>query len=308
MPPIPAPVASVDVGTIRHRFNFDWAMSDPVDDVDTYWWWARSVRVDPGEVIADDDEGNLWSVPFTTGGEDAVTFGAPVRVRETFVPVGQGDGVTASAVVARRGQRVAASGLDRPAKPQPHTSASSTIDGQEARMTEEQLARIGLPADATDEQIDVRIDALAALEDSAPEPDAPVVPDPPITEPTDQPMLDPAVQERELVALRAALTRLSASETDLAARERSATRERVLSAAVASGRITPHERGAVWEPFYDASPAAATERLESLPATRVPLSELGHAGDDLTADPIAEAMNGLGGPLDFAELLGGKER
>lgn len=283
MPPTPAPaVASVDVGTVRQRFNFDWAMSDPVDGVDTYWWWARSVRVDPGEVIADDDNGSLWSVPFTTDGADEVTFGTPVRVRETFVPVGQGDGVTASAVVARRGQRVAASGLDRPAKPKPHTSASSTIEGQEARMTEEQLARIGLPADATDDQIDARIDALAALED--PTPDPAVVTDPPITEPT---AAREPVAASGLVSVDAAtLEQLHADASagrEAREQQRAEDRDRVIGAAVAEGRIAPARREhyrTLWASDADGTRTLLTAAPDAggLAPGLIPLSELGHAG------------------------------
>src|ERR1044072_7770248 len=73
--PMPETVAaSVDVNTIRERFNFDWAMSEPVDGLDTYYWWAISVRVDPAEVIAEDEEGQLWSVSWSTGGKNENTF------------------------------------------------------------------------------------------------------------------------------------------------------------------------------------------------------------------------------------------
>lgn len=148
--------ASVSAGTIRERFNFDWATSEPVDGVDTYWWWARDVRLDPNEVIADDDEGGCWSIPFETDGKDEVTFGEPVKVREEFVPVA----ASATSVVAnlrdRKGQQVLASNLERPEKPAPKTAASSQPEPQEDDMSidlDKLRGRLGLPDDATEEQI-----------------------------------------------------------------------------------------------------------------------------------------------------------
>jgi hypothetical protein len=114
---------SVSTDTIRQRFNFDWAMGENDAEPDTYWWWARDVRVDDNEVIADDDEGNLWSVPFATDGADTITFGQPVEVRQTFVPV------AASARVAS---------FSRPSKPQrPPAAAGTTPAATERPNTEE---------------------------------------------------------------------------------------------------------------------------------------------------------------------------
>jgi hypothetical protein len=42
------------------------------------------VWVDPNQVIADDDEGHLFRVPFTTDDNGNVTFGDPVRVMQEF--------------------------------------------------------------------------------------------------------------------------------------------------------------------------------------------------------------------------------
>jgi hypothetical protein len=275
-------IASVDVGTVRQRFNFDWATSDPVEGLDTYWWWARSIRVDPNEIIADDDEGGLWSIPFTTDGADAVTFGTPVRVRETYVPV-DGDGVAATAAVTRRRQRVLASALDRPAKPSTpeHPSASMTgPEGQRGSAMDltDLRARLGLGDDVDDATVlATALEQLPAPTTEAVE-DTTVEPDPVAA--TQVPPVPPATAsatELENAALRATVDRLAATEAARAQREAAEAREQVLANAVREGRITPHERTSVWEPFYDANAAAATEQLSKLPAHRVPLDELGHA-------------------------------
>jgi hypothetical protein len=146
--------ASVSVNIIRERFNWDWATSDPIDGLDTYYWWACDVRVDPNEVIALDDEGQKWSVTYTTDGKDEVTFGDPIRVREEYVPVE----ASATAVIAARnersGQRVLASNLERPEKPAPGTAASSQPDNEEDVMDPKAIRdSLGLAEDATDEEV-----------------------------------------------------------------------------------------------------------------------------------------------------------
>ena len=42
-------VASIDVATIRQRFNYEWTVDpDSFPDTDTYWWWACSIRTNSG--------------------------------------------------------------------------------------------------------------------------------------------------------------------------------------------------------------------------------------------------------------------
>jgi hypothetical protein len=146
--------ASVATGTIRERFNWDWAMGNPIDDVDTYYWWCRDVRVDPNEVIADDTEGGTWSVPFETDGKDEVTFGTPVQVREEFVPIAASAEGVAAAVRQRVDQRVLASNLERPEKPAPKPAASAQPDNEEDTMDAKAIRdSLGLAEDATDEEV-----------------------------------------------------------------------------------------------------------------------------------------------------------
>jgi hypothetical protein len=51
---------------------------------DQFWWWVRSMYVDPNELIVEDEEnGNLFRVPFDTKGEN-VEFGDPVAVKIVY--------------------------------------------------------------------------------------------------------------------------------------------------------------------------------------------------------------------------------
>lgn len=291
----PAPRASVDVGTVRQRFNWDWAESNPIDDVDTWFWYAISIRVDPAEVIADDGEGNLWSVPFTTDGEDVVTFGTPVRVRETFVPITAGNGAAASAASARVGQRTLASALERPTKPDrsTHLAASSRPEPQEDKVpdiTPDQLQRLrALPEDATQEQINEAIGQA---------PEAPEVETPPVVpaaeaEAPETPETQPAERELAPVASSKTVTvdrdqweqTQRNAEVGAAAARRAAASELDAEAdqAVKDGRITPASRGE-WRASIDpgenpdatalARAAAERKALAGLAKGRVPVDEL----------------------------------
>lgn len=267
--------ASVATGTIRERFNWDWAMSDPVDDLDTYYWWARDVRVDPMEVISDDTEGGTWSVPFETDGKDEVTFGEPVKVREEFVPVS----ASATAVIAARNersdQRVLASNLERPDKPAPKTAASSQPDPQEDDMSidlDKLRGRLGLPDDATEEQIN---EALAK-EPETPETEEPVTP-------TDEGPETPEVQEPEPVAASvdpAALAELQAdAKAGREARTTQLSTERagIIDAALKAGKFPPSASASYRAQLDKGGEIEASTRsfIDGLEENVVPVTEIG---------------------------------
>jgi hypothetical protein len=69
--------AQVDAEDIRRQY---YDSTGP----DQFWWWIRSMYVDPNELIVEDeDTGNLYRVPFQTKG-DTVTFSDPVAVKITY--------------------------------------------------------------------------------------------------------------------------------------------------------------------------------------------------------------------------------
>jgi hypothetical protein len=306
--------ASVDVSTIRERFNFGWAMdSDNGAEQDTYWWWACSVRVDPAEVIADDGEGGLWSIPFSTDGADEVTFGTPVRVRETFVPVDASEGVAATEAVTRRRQTVLASELAKPEKPDRDNPAASRPRTEDAMSPGIDIAALrsrtgmseeDLPDDATEEQINA---ALAA------EPEAETPEDTPEETPGETPEAEvpepAAASERTVTVDRAQWERTQRdAEAGAAARRSQLSAELDTEAddAVRDGRITPASR-ADWRSAIDPGEnpdAAATARataektaLKGLTAGRVPVDgEKGtqpsaSAGDDALLAATRKSLN-----------------
>jgi hypothetical protein len=290
-PPAPG-MASVDSALIRERFNFDWATSDPVEGLDTYWWWARSVRVDPNEVIADGDDGTLWRVPFSTDGVDAVTFGTPVRVAETYVDVDAPDGAAATAIVTRRRQRVAAAALAKPTKTARSSSeaaaraaAASTATTEETVMELSALRQaLGLSEDTPDEEV------LAAAaerlsesttEETTEETTEPTEVSTDTTTPVPASASAVAIDPGTLEQLRAD----AAAGRQAREQQQRDDRDRTITAAIGEGRIT-RARRAHFEAAWNADPEGTRTLLTADPDKGglapglVPVSEIGHAGGD----------------------------
>jgi hypothetical protein len=297
---MPAPAASVDVATVRQRFNFDWAMSEPVDGLDTYWWWARSVRVDPDEIIADDDEGGLWSIPFSTDGEDGVTFGTPVRVRETFVPVAE-PAAAAADVERRYGQRVLAAACERPTKPTRTAAATAASTTQEDHMDTATLERLGLAEGATDEEIEAAF-ARARGEDTDHdagdgEPDdAPVTGDQPAVAAAGTGSAGPGTT----TVSQAALEQLQAQAAE-GARARQTQLEQRRDTAIATGLQTgrfPAADAAGWRAYperhpegFEAGVAAMERQITELAPGLIPVGEIGGAPTtDANEDEVQDAI------------------
>ena len=292
--PMPETVAaSVDVNTIRERFNFDWAMSEPVDGLDTYYWWAISVRVDPAEVIAEDEEGQLWSVSWSTDGKNEITFGEePKRVREEFVPVE----ATATAVVAsfreRKKQKVLANHLPRPEKPDKPAASSQPDPQEEETMPDIDMdklrSRLGLPDDATEEQIN---EALAA--DPEAEPTGEGAPDGEASgenepspegeqEPTGEPVA--AAADRGVTVDKDALAQLksdAAAGREAREEQLKSARAAFLSQAVQDGKFPPAAKAAYAEQLAKGGDVEASTRkfIDELPKNTVPVSASGETGD-----------------------------
>jgi hypothetical protein len=301
-PSQPASHTSVSVGVIRDRFNFEWATNEEsFPGVDTYWWWARDIRVDPPEIIVDDDEGGLWRVPFTTDGEDNVEFDTPVRVRETFVDLpasAQPDAVQTAAPISS-GQRVLASNLGRPQKDDrvpAATRSSNANDPQEDHTVDpaEERSLLGLAEDATDEEVAARRAQIADLPDPQPTTDDPE----PDEDPEHEPEEPGAEVEPEPVAASAdtvtvsrqvwdetnqRLERVETSETQRAARETAERRDNLADGWVRAGQIAPSERDH-YRSMLDVDEERTTELAASLAPGRVPVDERGAAPDPESAD------------------------
>jgi hypothetical protein len=116
-PRAPRRALSVSVDLVQTLFNWEWAFAEHPDGVDRWAWWARDIRLDPSEVIASDGEGGTWRVPFSTDGESTITFSAPERVREDYVPASPPEAVSAFALhgAERPPGKAATAGWRRPA-------------------------------------------------------------------------------------------------------------------------------------------------------------------------------------------------
>lgn len=156
------------------------------------WPWIRAILQDPNELIVDDDEGGLWMVAYDAANEDDIKFSAPVKKKIQYVNASQKRDPHARTLLANMltdGRQVAASWEDR-------TASRPDNDPGGHSMTPEQLrANLGLPADATDEQVQARLQELQAAaggpspdqtgEPGSRGPDAP--PDPATVTPPAQP-------------------------------------------------------------------------------------------------------------------------
>lgn len=122
-------------------------------DASQMWWWVREIRVNPLELIVDDDAGGLLRVPVTVSGSDDITFGDPVEVKVEYVEVAAG-------------QEVAAAFFQPSAAGRPvQASENSTTDDPKNEHTEEggmklsadALRSLGLEPDASEEDINAAI-------------------------------------------------------------------------------------------------------------------------------------------------------
>lgn len=157
--------AAVNVDDIRRAYF------DTLDGAQL-WWWVRGIYLDPNELIVDDDEGQLYRVPFTINGED-IEFDDPVEIKIQFVDAktagaaGKQDPPRALALVSAAGREAAIYASRSESRPE-------SINEEESGMTPEQIrllrTRLGLseeqlPDDASQEQINA---VLAETPEPAP--------------------------------------------------------------------------------------------------------------------------------------------
>lgn len=306
---------SVSVSAIRDRFNFDWTASDPVDGLSTYWWWARDVRVDPAEIIADDDEGGLWRIPFSTDGEDDVTFGEPVRVRETYVDVAPTAAVAedryhrvyveaagtpaamAMNVMERQEQQVLASFTERPEKPQPtsNPAAASAGPDNEGAVPMDDTVRQALarqhgldPASATEDDVNAAVLAASEQEETE-EVDAPEA----------ERELEPAAASRTVTIDRSQWEQTQREATAGAEARRvqlAAELDSEVDAAVRDTRITPASRDA-WRQAIDPGESPDAAALARSTAERAALAALTPGRVPVVETEVADDVSVGDGPL-----------
>lgn len=305
-------LADADISRIRRQF-YDRAMNNELDGVDenTYWWWVRGERyADDGGlylIVEDDDNGDLYKFDVEVNKED-VTFSTPTQVRVEYVKAATADqrrAVVAGMAVADKHLVVHASRADTGGPEKSTTKGASTMDEAKRKKL---AASVGLPEDATEEQISAKLkEVRAAAEDAGaegldPEQDPEVTPPAPSgTAPTGleddpKPDEDPAVDGDGTVRVDAAVwkqTREGASLALTHENERITARQKdKIDKAVHAGKFPPARR-AHYTALMAADEEGTTAMLDTLQPGLIPVDQRGDTGAGSEAALTAGAGEGL---------------
>lgn len=291
--------ASVSLDTVRRAYY-----DDPQTGI---WWWIREVRINPLTLIVDDDEGGLFEIPVTVDADDNVTFGEATSVKVEYVAA---SGVPVPAlgrgqILASKhnspedtGRKARASAKEEEPTPD---SSTTTQEGSLMDLTPEELAALGLPADATREQVSAAILGRNETEGTNPGTDGNPAsqPETPATDPAAQPTTDPAggegeggdadadtssaqvtVPEGMVLVDAATLAELKtgvAAANGLVQRQAKADRDAVLDDAIRAGKF-PKGRRAHYETMLSADPVGTKALIATMEPGLVPTGERGEQG------------------------------
>ena len=266
-----------------------------------WMWWIRQVHADPNQLIVENDsDGCLYRVPFDAAG-DEVVFGDPVKVVVEYRDVAAGRGPSLAQLTG--GRLIAAAYADRASSraggpDRPVAAAAGTTPAQEERSMDPAKLReaLGLPADATDQQVQSALDAAGLVApapgtatpaaepatDTVPtpaatpvEPATDTVPTPVVTAPVVTDVAASGVVTVDAAAL-AQLQRDAAQGVAARQQQENERRSQLVAAAVADGRIPP-ARAQHWSGLLAADPGSETV-LAGLAPDTVPVTEKGHSG------------------------------
>lgn len=135
--------ATANVEDVRRAFYDQVAIGDQYD------WWIREIQIDPTQVIVfDEDDGVTYRIPYSTP-YSGVEFADPVKVEIVYTDL------AASAHAMKIGV----------GKGTTYTKADSRPEGTDVNL-KKIAASVGLPETATEDEVDARLKALAALEDA----------------------------------------------------------------------------------------------------------------------------------------------
>lgn len=296
-----------------------------------WWWWIREVRIDPAELIVDDDDGNLFRVPYAIEG-DTVVFGEEVEVVIEYVDVaaaaGQPPVKTPTAPLAQ-GQRPMATWVDpqaagRPDRGEKPASVAAAESGatvptdanQEVpavKLSADALSKLGLSADATDDEVNAAILAMQASDtpddgntqsqpqtpsgDPAAQPATTPNPDAPAPTPAVPPADAPATTETgglqipegmKLVddAQWAEIQRQLGEAGELVTASKAKVKQDLLEGAVRAGKF-PRSRMDHYGALYDLDPQGTQEAIAKLADGVIPVRERG--ADETEGDQVAAA-------------------
>jgi ATP-dependent protease ClpP protease subunit len=171
--------------------------------------------------------------------------------------------------------------------PRVNVPANEEVAKPEDGMTPEQLEVIGLPEDATEEQISERLSELVTAE-LEPDPDdggdesdedEDTEDDDASEEEESEDSSEASIPDGTVLVDAAALAQLQASAgraDELFEKERVRTRDALLNSAVKAGKIPP-ARLDHWRTQYDNDAEGITKVVNELPEV-IPVSEIGHGG------------------------------
>lgn len=311
-------VAGRNSGPVRAAANIDQVRRDFIDWADEqsrYSWWIRELWLDPNYIIVDDDQGNLFRVPFTVT-DNAVTFGDAVPVEVSYIDATPSQGEAVAASRPSFAQVYANRSDSRP--------ANNTTQEGDHMDTQSIIDLLDLPADTTDEQAQQALTkaraAAAANADGEGDGDegdgdgsdadgdgdeggtttTTETPDTKVTVNASSAIAVPdglelpagtrLVSDAQFAAMEATVQRLAAREAE----DVKASRDRLVNDAVKAGRIAPAERKR-WRDDLDAAPEVTGRILASLAPT-IPVEERGTSAsaDELGNDdshPFGDAAS-----------------
>lgn len=294
---------SADVEKVVDSFYADFAEGP---DDPKWWWWVRAVWTDPNVLIVDDDEGGLLSIPFTSDGDQVVSFGEETQVIQTFTPA-PAAAVAAAAAAAVDGKPRATfktPDLTRPeGREQGGAKRSAALRGMD--LTDSQRRKLavslGLKEDAPEDEVQEAIDQLEPEDGDGDgnQPEGGDGEEKPAEEegegdgeekPADTPpaaSADGTTVVMDAAAHKAQADRLTVLEAAEAKRVE-AHRKGVIDAAIGDGKIMPSSRKA-WEVKMAAEPDATEEEIGKLAAGLVPTEEAGHSRQGDEPSIMAEA-------------------
>ena len=262
--------ASTNLEDLRRAFYENVATGDQA------WWWIRELYVDPNELIADSDDGELFRMTWNIKGED-VAFGEPEPVKIEYVAAASDeDEPTRGSLPVDAGAAVYASRSEsRPETDQPE---EDQVDGEALRT------KLGLPKDATEDEVNAKLSELTAETPPAEEPNGDDGDGE--DEGTDEPEPEPSEQTEEPAAVAGTVTMDSAGVAQLRRdaelgrkahdKQVAAERESVLASAYEEGKFPParldHYRKA-----FAADPEGTKALIDNLEPGLVPVEARGGA-------------------------------
>lgn len=243
-------------------------------------WWCHELYLDPAEVIAEDEAtGRMYRVPFELDG-DAVKFGEPVAVQKTYQPIaaqeddGEADDVKPALLYASRAEsvpKVETEPEQTGRKQDTNTEGGgSSVDPKVLRKS------LGLPEDASDEQVMSRVQELSQKEQKQAENE----------DENGQRKLE--IPEGMILVDKEqyeTITASSARGEEAWRRQQREDRDRLIAQAVEQGKFPPSRRDH-YRKLYNSDPQGTKQLIASLAPGLVPVKEkgteidAGAAGDD----------------------------